>query len=273
MEFKLNKEFIELDNMLKAMGLAASGSEAGEAVREGLVKVNGEPETRVRRKLKAGDEVEFKGEKIYVFGGKRDFDTAAPTWDIPERVKMAEEIASAIVAHVPLTHEMDVLDFGCGTGLLSLALRPKVRSVTGADSSKGMLGVFNEKLVRGRVKGVRTVWLNPEKELTLGGPYNVVVSAMTLHHIKDIEPVLKSLREALVPGGYLAVADLDWEGGLFHNEQEGVFHNGFDREALAETARKVGFTDVRFEQAARLEKPGKDGVVRAFSIFLLLARK
>ena len=66
MEFKLNTEFIELDNMLKAMELVVSGSEAKQKILEGLVKVNGVVELRVRRKLRPGDYVEFSGEKIEV---------------------------------------------------------------------------------------------------------------------------------------------------------------------------------------------------------------
>jgi ubiquinone/menaquinone biosynthesis C-methylase UbiE len=41
---------------------------------------------------------------------------------------------------------MDALDSGCGTGLVSLFLLPHVRSVTGADSSPGMLEVLRKKL-------------------------------------------------------------------------------------------------------------------------------
>jgi ribosome-associated protein len=59
MEFKLRSEFIELDNMLKALELVASGAEAKQLILSGSIKVNGEVETRIRRKLRAGDSVEF----------------------------------------------------------------------------------------------------------------------------------------------------------------------------------------------------------------------
>ena len=64
MDFKLKTEFIELDNVLKAAQLVGSGGEAKQYILARAVKVNGEPETRVRRKLRAGDRVEFKGEVI-----------------------------------------------------------------------------------------------------------------------------------------------------------------------------------------------------------------
>ncbi|MFA7695822.1 MAG: hypothetical protein WCX63_09830, partial [Methanoregula sp.] len=54
-------------------------------------------------------------------GEKRDFNTAAATWDEnPGRVKMAHTVAHAILGTVKPGPDRDVLDFGCGTGLLSL---------------------------------------------------------------------------------------------------------------------------------------------------------
>ena len=59
MDFKLRSEFIELDNMLKALGFVASGAEARQSIQAGSVKVNGQAEIRIRRKLRLGDSVEF----------------------------------------------------------------------------------------------------------------------------------------------------------------------------------------------------------------------
>ncbi len=72
MEFKLKSDFIELDNLLKALDLAATGVEAKQHIRSGSVKVNGEVETRVRRKLRAGDSVEFGGQQIGISGQQSD---------------------------------------------------------------------------------------------------------------------------------------------------------------------------------------------------------
>ena len=66
MELKLKTEFIELDNMLKVLGLVASGAEARQSIQAGSIKVNGQVETRVRRKLRAGDSVEFKDQRISI---------------------------------------------------------------------------------------------------------------------------------------------------------------------------------------------------------------
>ena len=55
--FALRGEHITLDALLKATGLAGSGGEAKMLILDGQVQVNGNPETRRGRKLRAGDEV------------------------------------------------------------------------------------------------------------------------------------------------------------------------------------------------------------------------
>ena len=59
---KLRDEFIKLGQALKAAGLVESGVEAKEVIQDGLVKVNGEIDTRRGRKLYGGDVVTFDGE-------------------------------------------------------------------------------------------------------------------------------------------------------------------------------------------------------------------
>ncbi len=66
MDFQLKSEFIELDNMLKVLRIVGSGAEARQLIQSGSIKVNGEVETRIRRKLRAGDSVEFGQEKISI---------------------------------------------------------------------------------------------------------------------------------------------------------------------------------------------------------------
>ena len=56
---KLRDEFIKLGQALKAAGLVGSGVEAKEVITEGLVKVNGEVDTRRGKKLYDGDDVTF----------------------------------------------------------------------------------------------------------------------------------------------------------------------------------------------------------------------
>ncbi len=57
---------IRLDNFVKMTGLVATGGQAKLLIQAGEVTVNGEVETRRRRKLVAGDTVEFHGEQFEV---------------------------------------------------------------------------------------------------------------------------------------------------------------------------------------------------------------
>lgn len=64
------------------------------------------------------------------------FDSAAADWENePRRLALARAVGEAIVRDIRPSNEMDVLDYGTGTGLVGLFLLPHVRSVTGADSS------------------------------------------------------------------------------------------------------------------------------------------
>ncbi|MBX2841505.1 MAG: RNA-binding S4 domain-containing protein [Flammeovirgaceae bacterium] len=65
-DFKLKGEYIELIKLLKATNACETGGEAKMVVNEGLVKVNGEIESRKRLKVKIGDVIEFETVKISV---------------------------------------------------------------------------------------------------------------------------------------------------------------------------------------------------------------
>ena len=65
-EFKVEGDYIQMIQLLKATNLVQTGGEAQIVVAEGEVKHNGEVDYRKRLKVKAGDMVEFRGEKIKV---------------------------------------------------------------------------------------------------------------------------------------------------------------------------------------------------------------
>ena len=66
LEFKLNKEFIELNKLLKILSLVESGGQANSIISDGYVKYNGEIDTRKRLKLRKGDLVEFNDTQIRI---------------------------------------------------------------------------------------------------------------------------------------------------------------------------------------------------------------
>ncbi|NNE62812.1 MAG: RNA-binding S4 domain-containing protein [Gammaproteobacteria bacterium] len=63
---ELKSEFVELYKILKFEGVSDSGGAAKQAIADGLVSVNGEVETRKRKKISAGDQIEVEGQMIDV---------------------------------------------------------------------------------------------------------------------------------------------------------------------------------------------------------------
>lgn len=205
---------------------------------------------------------------------KRDFDAVASTWDNEgRRIKMQEDVFRAITKNIPSPSDMNVLDFGCGTGLLTLQLQPLVHSITGVDSSQGMLDVLSKKVSDRNLSNVRTLHLDLEHGGTLDEKYDLIVSVMTLHHIEKIKSLLSVFFNALAVNGYICLTDLDPDGGKFHENNDGVFHMGFDRAALRQDMIEAGFEDIVDETAAFMVKPDPSGGTRKFSLFLMTARK
>lgn len=205
---------------------------------------------------------------------KRDFDAFAAAWDDnPVRVKLARDISSAMAGAIKITSGMDVLDFGCGTGLVTLALQPLAGTVTGMDSSRGMLEALDRKISSAGLTNMKTVYHDADADVPIPGRYHAMVSSMALHHVQNIGPLLKKFYSALVPGGILCVADLDPDGGMFHPDNTGVFHFGFDRKKMRELFREAGFHDMTDSTAAEVARPQQGGGMKSFTVFLMTGRK
>ena len=196
-----------------------------------------------------------------------DFDERAATWDDdPAKAERARDIADAIRSRVELDPSMRVLEYGAGTGLLTQALRNDVGPVTLADTSAGMRQVIEDKIAAGLIPDAR-VW---DVDLSTGPVpderFDLVVSAMVLHHVPDTRALLASLAAMLEPGGHLCVADLDAEDGSFHGHGfEG--HHGFDRQELSALLSQVGFVDVVVTDCGHVARESGE-----FSLFLATAR-
>ncbi len=66
MEIKIKDAFIKLGQALKLAGIVEDGVEAKYVIQDGLVKINGEVDTRRGRKVYPGDVITFRGEEIKV---------------------------------------------------------------------------------------------------------------------------------------------------------------------------------------------------------------
>jgi ubiquinone/menaquinone biosynthesis C-methylase UbiE len=202
------------------------------------------------------------------------FDQAAAGWDDqPHRVRLMKMIGEAIVREAHPVKTMSVLDYGCGTGLVGLFLLPYVRSVTGADSSPGMLEVLRRKIADGGLVTMQVVLMDLEKDAVPADRYDMIVVSMALHHITNVDRVLKAFHELLLPGGTLCIADLDTEPGTFHPTSVAVPHHGFDRAKLMGQLAACGLSEARGVTAATFAKPVESGKEQEFSIFLISARQ
>ena len=169
---------------------------------------------------------------------RRDFEQVATRWDSnPTRLKIAQDVGNAITRLVQPSPQMDVLDYGCGTGLIALQLQPQVKSVCGADSSPAMIAVLQDKIATLKPGNVSTQLVDFEKGAHASGEYDLIVSSMVTHHIPDTAALLREWKRLLRPRGQIAFADPDAEDGAFHGDNTGVFHLGFDRAVVAELQR------------------------------------
>lgn len=185
----------------------------------------------------------------------RDFNAVAGIWDEePRRVKVATEIAAAIKNTLSLSTGWDALDMGCGTGLVTLALAPYLGSITGIDSSCAMLDKLVEKEKATGITNVKTALCDLSAGEMPEGTFHLIVSAMTLHHIKHPEVLLSSLMSRLHPGGWIALADLAAKDGSFHEDPTGVFHHGFSRTELTRLLESSGFVSISVTEATVMQK-------------------
>ncbi|MFP5411219.1 MAG: class I SAM-dependent methyltransferase, partial [Gammaproteobacteria bacterium] len=140
-----------------------------------------------------------------------------------------------------------------------------------ADSSAGMLAVVNEKIVAQGVTNMTTQQLDLLVDAPPAQRFDLIVTAMTLHHVPDTDRILGVFHDLLSPGGTLCIADLDREDGSFHGVEVDV-HHGFDRADLARRAERAGFVDVAFRTVFSIAKE-RGSETRDYPVFLMSARR
>ncbi|NMQ18331.1 class I SAM-dependent methyltransferase [Candidatus Competibacter phosphatis] len=201
-----------------------------------------------------------------------DFDEKAQEWDNdPVKLERAAAVAAAIRNRVRLSPDLSALEYGCGTGLLSFALYRELGSITLADSSAGMLAVLREKIAASGTDHLRPMRLDLTVDPLPAERYDLIYTLMTLHHVSDVDRILRDFHALLRPDGALCIADLDREDGSFHGAGfDG--HHGFEREALRDRLARAGFGEIQFDTCYMMRKPQGEGA-REYPVFLAVARK
>ena len=201
-----------------------------------------------------------------------DFDEKAQEWDNdPVKLERAAAVAAAIRNRVRLSPDLSALEYGCGTGLLSFALSGELGSITLADSSAGMLAVLREKIAASGADHLRPMRLDLTVDPLPAERYGLIYTLMTLHHVSDVDRILRDFHALLRPDGALCIADLDREDGSFHGAGfDG--HHGFEREALRDQLARAGFGEIQFDTCYMMRKSQGEGA-REYPVFLAVARK
>jgi len=202
-----------------------------------------------------------------------DFDERARDWDSdPQKVERAYVVADVIRNTVPLSGDMNALEYGCGTGLLSFALQGDLGQITLADTSQGMLEVLEEKIAASGVTNMHPIRLDLSVDPIPDEKYHITYSLMVLHHIHDAKGILSKFYDVLEPNGYLIVADLDKEDGSFHIDGATDVHKGFGQWELQKWVENAGFGNVKFSMAYEIKRE-IDSREKMFPVFLMVAQK
>ncbi|KAF9583070.1 hypothetical protein BGW38_010317 [Lunasporangiospora selenospora] len=132
-----------------------------------------------------------------------------------------------------------VLDFGCGTGLSAHIVAKEVKYLVGLDASEGMLKQFNEKVntnpehadIKSKVQTIEHLVTNesplPEPERTqFSEGFDLVYSSYVMHHIDDVDGVVKAIANNLVKEktGWFIVLDFSGSHGHGHAHAHGHGH-------------------------------------------------
>ncbi len=145
--------------------------------------------------------------------------TTAPDWrihrDLLHNVVMHTADIDALLALV--APGMQVLELGCGSGWLTLAMAQRGANATGLDISARSLDVAQAYYasIADEVKGTATYEVADLNRLTLpANTYDIIVTRGTLHHLVELEHVIAEVCSALKPGGLFWISDQDGDETL-----------------------------------------------------------
>ena len=165
---------------------------------------------------------------------KHDFNHKAETFDSPKNIFLANLVCQAVEKQIDLLSDKEILDFGGGTGLLTLPLAKQAKSVTLVDISEKMLEQARLKAEQQDIKNIQFL----EQDL-LANPleqeFDLIVVCRVLHHMPDLDAALSLFHQYLREDGRLLIAD-------FTKTESN--HHGFDLAELEEQLIEHGFSSV-----------------------------
>lgn len=167
------------------------------------------------------------------------FEQMAKRYDTEERIELAKVIVKEVRKELQNCKSKSLIDYGSGTGLVSLELADLVDSILLVDSSKQMLDVANAKISQRGMTNSKVLYSDFTQE-TPELKADIVILSLVLLHIPDTKKILHELFNILNHDGKLIIIDFDKNEKISHPK----VHNGFSHEELKERLSEVGFKSI-----------------------------
>jgi ubiquinone/menaquinone biosynthesis C-methylase UbiE len=170
------------------------------------------------------------------------FEQMAKRYDTEERIELAKVIVKEVRPELRNSKSKSLIDYGSGTGLISLELSDLVDSILLVDSSKQMLEVAKAKISHKGITNSKVIYSDFTQE-TPELKADIVLMSLVLLHIPDIKKILQELYNILNNGGKLIIIDFDKNDKINHPK----VHNGFSHEELKKRLFEVGFQSIEIK--------------------------
>lgn len=171
------------------------------------------------------------------------FEAMAASYDTPERVSLAQVITKELKTNLRDAKTKALMDYGSGTGLVSLPLADSVKSMLLVDSSQSMIEIAEGKILRNGIRNARTLTAD---FTTYKAPLlktDLLLMSLVLLHIPDTKKILTAVYELLNENGQLLIVDFDKNEKVSHP----LIHSGFTHEELKNLVSEAGFSDFEME--------------------------
>ncbi|SMP68890.1 class I SAM-dependent methyltransferase [Anoxynatronum buryatiense] len=164
------------------------------------------------------------------------FEQMAKRYDTEERIKLAKVIVKEVRPELGNSKSKSLIDYGSGTGLISLDLSDLVNSILLVDSSNHMLDVAKFKISDKGITNAKVLYSDFTQE-TSELKADIIIMSLVLLHIPDTKKILQELFNILNNDGKLIIIDFDKNDKINHPK----VHNGFSHEELRRRLTEVGF--------------------------------
>lgn len=201
------------------------------------------------------------------------FDEKAATWDDnPEHISRAAEISSFIRKNLVNKIVKSALEYGCGTGQLSIELEKDLPEITLMDESEKMIAVTRKKLSALGFSHLKPMHYDLMLKPLPDHKYDLIFTLLTLHHIENTALLFEKFNALLHDNGQIILIDLESEDGSFH-DYEFHGHLGFERKALETQLKASGFNPISYEICYTITKEIEPGQAKNYPLFMLVAEK